>query len=379
LVELVPVRNAKEARESYINWGKYMKAIYDQKVVEAREGDHSEGMDLMGSLVRSTMTDQSGTAKDSQGSAEKGQIGQLTLSQADILGNAFVLIIAGHETTANSVHFALMMLAMAPGSQRRLQKEVESIFGNTLPEDWNYDSCINKCLGGMIGAVLNEELRLMPPIISIPKSVRKDQDQTIVIEGKKHVLPKGAFVNLNSVCVHRNPKYWPSRGPSKLSGRPNDLDDFIPERWLVNDGTRSGVDTPDQSDSGGEEDFGGFTGESSAAELFRPTRGSFIPFSDGPRSCLGRRLAQVEVVAVLSVIFQKYSIELAVDRWATDEEVEKMDMKERIELYKKARQRAEETIKTASSRITLKLHDGETFIPVRVVRKGEERFLNLFE
>ena len=355
-----------------------MKAIYDQKVVETRAGDHCEGMDLMGSLVRSTMTDQNGTVKDSQGLAEKGQVGQFTLSQTDILGNAFVLIIAGHETTANSVHFALMMLATAPGSQRRLQKEVESIFGNTPPEEWDYDSCINKCLGGMIGAVLNEELRLMPPAISIPKSVRKDQDQTIVIEGKKHVLPKGALINLNTVAVHRNPKYWPSRGPSKLSGRPNDLDDFIPERWLMKDGTRSGIDTLDQSDSG-EEDFGGFTGESSAAELFRPARCSFIPFSDGPRSCLGRRLAQVEVVAVLSVIFQKYSIELAVDRWATDEEVEKMSKQERIELYKKARQRAEETIKTATTRITLKLHEGETFIPVRVVRKGEERFINLFE
>jgi cytochrome P450 len=355
-----------------------MKAIYDQKMVEARTGERSEGMDLMGSLVRSTMTDQNGKAKDSQGLAEKGQVGQFTLSQTDIIGNAFVLIIAGHETTANSVHFALMMLAMAPGSQRRLQKEIESIFGDTPPEDWDYDSCINKCLGGMIGAVLNEELRLMPPVISIPKSVRKDQDQTIVVKGKKHVLPKGAFINVNAVSVQRNPNYWPSRGPSKISRRPNDLDDFIPERWLVKEGTRSDIDTLDQSDSG-EEDFGGFTGETSAAELYRPVRGSFIPFSDGPRSCLGRRLAQVEVVAVLSVIFQKYSIELAVDRWATDEEVEKMGKQERIELYKKARLRAEETLKTATTRITLKLHEGETFIPVRVVRKGEERFLNLFE
>jgi cytochrome P450 len=356
-----------------------MKAIYNQKVVEARAGDHSEGMDVMGSLVRSTMSDQNSTVKDSQGLAEKGQVGQSTLSQSDILGNVFVLIIAGHETTANSVHFALMMLAMAPGSQRRLQREVESIFGNTPPADWDYDSCINKCLGGMIGAVLSEELRLMPPVISIPKSVRKDQDQAIVIEGKKHVLPKGAFININAVGVHRHPKYWPSCGPSKISGCPNDLDDFIPERWLVNDGTRSSVDTPDQGDSGEEDDFEGFTGQSSAAELFRPARSSFVPFSDGPRSCLGRRLAQVEVVAVLSVIFQKYSIELAVDRWATDEEVEKMDTQERIELYKKARQKAGETIRTASTRLTLKLHDGETYIPVRVVPKGEERFINLFE
>jgi cytochrome P450 len=358
-----------------------MKAIYDQKVVEARTGEHSEGMDLMGSLVRSTMRDQQtpGKTKGPEGIAEKGLVGQTTLSQTDILGNAFVLIIAGHETTANSVHFALMMLAMSPGSQRRLQKDVENIFGNTPPEDWDYDSCINKCLGSMIGAVLSEELRLMPPVIIIPKSVRKDQVQTVIIKGKKHALPKKAFINIDVVGVHRNPNYWPSRGPSKISGRPNDLDDFVPERWLMKEGASSDIDTPDQSDSEKEEDFGGFTGQSSAAELFRPVRGSFVPFSDGPRSCLGRRLAQVEVMAVLSVIFQKYSIELAVDKWATDEEVEKMSKQEKTEIYMKAQQKAQEIIRTASTRITLKLHDGETYIPVRIVRKSEERFINLIE
>lgn len=364
-----------------MNWGQYMKAIYDQKVMEVRTGQHTEGMDFMGSLVRSTMTDENTTRgmKDSTGVTEKGQVGQPVLPQADILGNAFVLIIAGHETTANSLHFALMMLAMTPGSQRRLQKEIENIFGNTSPNDWDYDCCINKCLGGMIGAVLNEQLRLMQPVTSIPKSVRRDQDQAITIEGKKHVLPRGAFINIVAASVHRSPKYWQSCGPSKISGRPNDLDDFVPERWLVNEGTRSGIDASEQSDSDGEEDFGGFTGRDTAAELFRPVRGSYLPFSDGPRSCLGRRLAQVKVVAVLAVIFQNHSIELAVDEWATDKEVEKMGKQERIELYKRTRQKAEKTLRSATSRITLKLHEGETYIPVRIVRKGEERFLNLIE
>lgn len=358
-----------------------MKAIHDQKFEEAKKGEHTEGMDLMGALVKSTMTEQASSAKKSLGSAEKGEIGRSTLSTSDILGNAFVLIIAGHETTANSVHFGLMLLAMNPGSQRRLQKDVEGIFGDTPAEDWDYESTINACLGGMLGAVLNEELRLMPPVINIPKSVRKDQDQTIVLDGKKYVFPKGTVMNLNTVGVHRNPKYWPSRGPSKITRAPNDLDDFIPERWLVSKDkkdTSSGLNTPEQSDSG-EEDFGGFTGTTSAEQLFRPVRGSFVPFSDGARSCLGRRLAQVEVMGVFAMIFQKYSIELAVDEWATDEEVARMGKQGRIELYKKAQKQAAETIKTASTRITLKLHDAGGYIPVRIVPKGEERFVNLMD
>jgi cytochrome P450 len=349
-----------------------MKTIYDEKVAEARAGEHSKGMDIMGSLARSAITAQNSN------STEMGQAGRAPLSESEILGNAFVLIVAGHETTANSIHFALVMLAMNPASQQRLQKEIKTIFGDTPPEKWDYESSINKGLGGMIGAVLNEQLRLMPPIISIPKSVRPDQDQTIIVKGKKIVMPKGAFVALNTVAVHRNPKYWPSRGPSKISGRPNDLDDFIPERWLVGDGSRSDINTLEDSESEKDE-FGGFTGQSSAAQLFRPVRGSYLPFSDGARSCLGRRLAQVEVVAVFAVTFQKHSIELAVDEWATDDQVAKMSNEEKIVLYGKARQKAEKILRGASTRLTLKLHEGDTFIPVRVVRKGEERFINLIE
>jgi len=379
LLKRIPLRNAKEANESFVNWGQYMNELFTKKLAEARAGEQTEGMDIMGSLVRSAYGEArpTGDNKGSPGRAEKGQVRKSVMSDSDILGNAFVLIVAGHETTANSVHFALMELAMAPSSQRRLQKEIETIFGDTPAEDWDYDSSINTLLGSMVGAVLNEELRLMPPVINIPKSVRKDQDQSIVIDGKKIVLPKGAHINLNVIGVQRSPRYWPSRGTSKVDGRPDDLNDFVPERWLIKDGTVGGnaghTDIPNDSE---DDDFGGFTGRDTAAQLFRPVRGAYLPFSEGARSCLGRRLAQVEVMAVLSVIFQKYSIELAVDEWASDEEVAQMSKEEKKDLYKKAMMKARATLRGASTRITLKLHDGLGYIPVRIVKKGEERFIN---
>jgi cytochrome P450 len=377
----MPIASARRSLDAFTNWGQYMKAIHDQKVEHAKRGEQVEGMDMMGALVKSSMIDQAPPhRKRNSVGTEKDKAEQTTLSISEKLGDAFVLLIAGHETTANSVHFSLMFLAMSPGSQRRLQREVDDIFGDTPPDKWDYDSCINACLGGMLGAVLNEELRLMPPVISIPKSVRQDQDQTIVLDGKKVVLPKGSFVNVSAASVHRNPRYWPSHGVSKNDGKANDLDDFIPERWLVSKGKEdsgSGFNTPEQSDSG-DEDLG-FTGRDTAPQLFHPVRGSFIPFSDGPRSCPGRRLAQVEFVVVISVIFQKYSIELAVDEWATDKEVANMGKQERIEVYKKAQQKAREILRRASTRLTLKLHDAPGYIPVRLVLKGEERFVNLME
>jgi len=286
------------------------------------------------------------------------------------------MIVAGHETTANSIHFSLMELAMSPKSQRLVQREVHTIFGDEPPEKWDYDSSINSLLGSIIGAVMNEQLRLMAPITNLPKIVTKGQDQVLNVDGKKITLPAGTMIYLNTVGVQRNPRYWPTQ-PSKISDRADDLNDFKPERWLVSlkaDGehVRNGQVGAEDND-----EFGGFTGQDSHAKLFRPVKGSYLPFSEGPRSCLGRRLAQVKVMASLAVIFQLYSIELAVDEWATDDQVAKMSNEEKRILYKKAQVAAHAKLRSATSLITLKLHPG--FIPVRVVKKGKERFIHLID
>jgi cytochrome P450 len=382
LIELMPFASAKVAYESLENWGQYMNELFAKKVIEAQKGERSGGMDIMGSLVRSAYSDvELSKSKASPGNAEKGQAGKIqALTDDEILGNAFVMILAGHETTANSIHFSLVMLAMAAGSQRRLQRELTAIFGNSEPETWDYESNINALLGGMAGAVLNEELRILPPVINLPKSVRKDQDVPMIVDGQKYLFPKGAYINISIAAVHKNDKFWPSRGPSKITDSKNDLGDFIPERWLLNNNIAvPKTDLPHIDDPEGNDAYGGFTGTSTAAGLVRPTAGSYMPFSDGARSCLGRRLAQVEMMAMIAVIFQKWSVELAVDDWATDEEVKKMGSKEKKELYEKAMERTRTDLLAATSRITLKLHEGRTYIPMRLVKRGEERFLGLFD
>lgn len=370
----MPFHSAREALESFENWGQYMNELFAQKAQDATEGKESEGMDIMGSLVKSSYGPSSakGSTSSSLSRVEKGQAKKVALSDSEILGNAFVMIVAGHETTANSIHFSLIELAISPRSQRQVQEEVHKIFADESPETWDYDANINILLGGALGATLNEQLRLMPPVVNIPKSVGQGHDQTIVIDGKKITLPAGAHINLNTVGLHRNPRYWPTE-PSKITTQDNDLDDFKPERWLRKRASKYDSATESSED----DDFGGFTGKTTSDGLFRPVRGSYIPFSDGARSCLGRRLAQVKIMGVLAVIFQRYSIELAVDEWATDDEVLRMSLEEKKELYSKAQRKARETIRGATTLITLKLHPG--FIPVRLVKKGEERFVNIVD
>lgn len=210
---------------------------------------------------------------------------------------------------------------------------------------------------------MNEELRLIPPVVSIPKCTKTAQPLTL--DSRRVVVPANTFVNLLSVASHRDPKYW-------LSGnQANDLNDFRPERWLVKS------DRHEQHDAATSEseDYGGPQGEDIASTLLRPKKGSYYPFSEGPRACLGRRFAQVEVLAVLAIIFKDYSVELAVDEFATDEEVERMPVgrEERRAVWEKARRRAQGLLKDGMGTIiTIQMRDGT--VPLRLVRKGRERF-----
>jgi cytochrome P450 len=340
-----------------------MDQFLHDKVKDVQQGKPEKGMDIMGMLVRTSYGDQ--TSKGSK---------LPSLLDSEIIGNAFIMIVAGHETTANIMHFTLLQLAINPAAQRLLQVDVDRIFGDSEPESWDYEQSVNPLLASYVGACMNETLRMMPPAVDIPKKVNPTQDQEIVIDGERHILPREMHIGLVIAAVQHNPRYWPSQ-PSKITGAESDVLDYVPERWYRKQGASESTAVVEGADS---EDFGGFAGPDTSAQLFRPVRGSYVPFSDGARSCLGRRIAQVEMIAALSVIFQKYSLELAVDEWASDEQVDKMSREERRELYKKVQDQARQTLRSATSMITLKLH-GNMYIPVRLVEKGKERFADWVE
>jgi len=364
--EHLPSKSAHEALEAYRNWSRYMQDLLNRKIDQVRSGENVEGMDLMGSLVGSAYGQEPNpTEKHGQSITSKG-----VLSESHILGNAFVMIIAGHETTANSLFISLIELAIKPESQRQAQLEIQEIYGDKAPENWIYDSTINKLLGGMLGAILSEQLRLMPPSITIPKTVLQDQD--IMVDGKRVTFFAGTQLNLIAFGAHRNPRYWPTK-PSTVSHRRDDLDDFKPERWLVKHGAGDKLQPEGVIEPSKDHGSGVVNTKTKSSNIFRPTPGSYFPFSEGARSCLGRRLAQVEIMAALAIIFQQHSIELAVDEWASDDEVAAMSIDEKISLYEKAKEKARQTMRTARTVITLKLQSGS--IPIRVVKKGEERFI----
>ena len=353
-----------------------MNEMYSSKKAAVLEGREGEKLDLMVAMIKGAGVTKNHSAQ--------------TMSDREILGNAFVFILAGHETTANSIHFSLVLLAMNIAAQRRLQRDLDDIFQGKPANEWDYDRDLPKLFGSMAGAVLNEELRLYAPVPALPKSTPANSPQELLVDGKKRVVPKNVYIELVTQAIHRNKEQWPTTSPTDpnrpfhpRSNLDNDLEEFKPERWILDtEQKRTGAqkiyakfctnETPAEATAPAAA-LGVDMAPDTAANLYKPPKGAYIPFSEGYRSCLGKRFAQVEFFAVIAVIFSQYSVELAVDEWATDAEVEAMDQTKRREVWNRAKEKVRNQMnEDLGAIITLQMQKGH--VPVRFVKRGMERF-----
>jgi len=316
-----PFRWQRDALRCKMEWGDYMTELYESKK-SGSEPSCGDGMDLMGALIRDMPLPKSSMAE--------------SLSVSEILGNTFILLLAGHESTANSIHCSLLYLALHPHQQKLLQKDIDNIFAERPVSSWNFQTDMPKLSSGIAGAVLNEELRLMAPLLFLLK--RSDDDQVLSIEGTNYTLPRNSPIMLCTAAAHRNPAYWPSKDTKNPY---NDLENFHPERWFVSD---------------------------DSSLLFQPQRNTYFPFSSGARSCLGRRFAHTEVMAALATIFKDYSVELALDNLASEAELKNLDTAARNKLWELAAKKAREKMGDVRQVLTLKMKDQE--VPLRFVKRG---------
>ena len=174
----------------------------------------------------------------------------------DVRDEAANFMGAGHHTTGWCVTWTTYLLGLHPEIQQRLQQEVDSLFEDRDPSQ---DLTINELKSKLpyTEAVVKESLRLYPPIPMFGRLT----DREVSIAG--HRIPAGVTLMVNVLAMHRDPKHW--QQPEK----------FIPERFL------------------GQPDMHPF---------------SFIPFSAGPRNCIGQKLAMLEAKALVAEIFRNFKI-----------------------------------------------------------------------
>lgn len=252
---------------------------------------------------------------------------------------------AGHETNANTLMFIILLLACNPSIQESLQKDIDRILGSQPASQWSYNKAFPLLMESFVGAVINEGLRLFTVLPYIPKTVT-ETPQPVVVNGRTHVVPANTLVLINTSAVHRHPQHWPDP-PGRLGGnKPHPVAAFNPSRW--------------------------FQHTANGTEFLHPKPGSFIPFSDGPRACLGRRFGLVELCALVTRIFSEYSVELAVEGLGPD-----ASRQEKRTGWERARSRAEDEMSSGVAFATVALRLVGT-VPISFVKRGQEKFAGLF-
>lgn len=178
------------------------------------------------------------------------------MSNRQVRDEAMTLFIAGHETTANALTWALYLLSQHPEAENRLLQEVDSALGGRLPEMNDLRSL------PYADQVIKEAMRLYPPAWLITRLAVED----VTLGGC--TIPKGSILIMSQYVMHRHPDYW------------DEPDAFRPERFAP-----------------GWED--------------RVPKFAYFPFGGGPRICIGSSFAMMEAVLVLATIMQRWTLRLA--------------------------------------------------------------------
>ncbi|OMI38252.1 cytochrome P450 [Streptomyces sparsogenes] len=221
-------------------------AIIDRRAGESRgqarpSGPEGGAEDLLTLLMR----------------AENAEDG--SLSRAELRDQVLIFLLAGHDTTATALTFALHLLARHPDEQRRVREELDGVLdGGRAPAAADVASLPR------LTRVLKEAMRLFPPSPAVSRLAVADS----AIGGRR--VPAGAAVLVSQWVVHRHPAYW------------EDLERFDPERF-----------TPE-------------------AEAGRP-RYAYFPFGGGPRACIGQHFSTLHSVLSLATLLRAYEVADATD------------------------------------------------------------------
>jgi cytochrome P450 len=182
------------------------------------------------------------------------------LTDTEISDELATFMLAGHETSAVTLSWALALLSAYPAARDRLEAEVDAVLGGNAPEAASADKL------PWTTAVIAETMRLFPPAWTIERDATGDDDVAGV------PVPAGSTVAIPPYLVHRHPEFWP------------DPAGFDPARFRPGDGGRAPAEN-------------------------RP-RYSYIPFGGGKRACVGQSFAELETVLALAAITQRFRLEL---------------------------------------------------------------------
>ena len=222
---------------------------------------------LVNDLVRSARLRRTEQAESGTGPNDfleamvRAQSEDTAFSDAEIVGNVLTMLLAGEDTTANTIAWVMHLMAEYPAIQARMQVEVDSVLGDALtPADHEVTEALS-----YVEAVAHETMRVLPVA---PLQALEATSDTVLGDIK---VPKGTELYLLAGYMASRPEHFA------------EPEAFKPERWLV---------TPHHAREGHNSH-------------------AFVPFGGGPRFCPGRHLAMLEIKMVLAMLCRNFEV----SRW----------------------------------------------------------------
>ncbi|KAG0636167.1 cytochrome P450 [Tuber brumale] len=158
-VKMIPFKASREAGGAANKFRFFANEWFEEKKVKVELDNKtalkSSRVDLMESLVRSSNVNEGST------------LGTPLLSKSEVIGNAFIFILAGHESTGHTLANAIYFLAMYPEYQVKLQNQIDSVLGRTDHNETSYDKHFDAFSSGWMAAIMLETLRLIPAAVVV--------------------------------------------------------------------------------------------------------------------------------------------------------------------------------------------------------------------
>ncbi|XP_048734105.1 cytochrome P450 4F2-like isoform X2 [Ostrea edulis] len=180
------------------------------------------------------------------------------LTESEIRNEVDTFLFEGHDTTASSTSWLLHLLAQHQNHQQRVQQELDTIWHSKSTEYVQWNDLPNF---EYLTMCLKESLRASSTVSIIQRLIPRE----ITIDDK--ILPPNTLFTIAINSVHHNPAVW--KNPSE----------YLPERFSHENSTNI-------------DNF------------------SYIPFSAGPRNCIGQHFALNEEKVILSRILRRFTVEL---------------------------------------------------------------------
>ena len=170
----------------------------------------------------------------------------------ELRDQVMTMLLAGHETTALTLTYALFLLSQDPGARAALHDEVDTVVDGV--PGWTDLAALD-----YTERVVHETLRVLPPVWAMFRQSRSDARLG------DYRIPAGAPLMLPQWAIHRSPRHWSAPA------------EFDPDRWI----------------------------ETKPAEV-----PAYFPFGAGPRACIGRQLAIVESKLILATVFAEWDVQV---------------------------------------------------------------------